>query len=133
MHGRTWTSAFVLAALFAIQSAASIAEPIGNATRVKPDARVNSQELAVGTGVNANDTIQTGNVGKADLRFIDNSNLTVGPTSVVRLDKFVYDPNKGSGSVAIEASRGAFRFVTGSQNKANYTIKTPYGSLGIRG
>ena len=133
MHSRTWTSACVLAALFALQSAASNAEPIGNATHVRPDARVNSQELAPGTEVNANDTIQTGNVGKADLRFIDNSNLTVGATSVVRLDKFVYDPNKGSGSVAIEASRGAFRFVTGSQNKANYTIKTPYGSLGIRG
>jgi len=27
------------------------------------------------------------------LRFHDNSNLSVGPKSSVRLDKFVYDPN----------------------------------------
>ena len=133
MQSRIWTSAFVLTALFALQSTTSNAEPIGNATRVKPDARVNSQELAPGTGVNANDTVRTGNVGRADLRFIDNSNLTVGSASVVRLDKFVYDPNKGSGSVAIEASRGAFRFVTGSQSNVNYQVKTPYGTLGIRG
>jgi hypothetical protein len=58
----------------------------------------------------------------------------VGPASTVRLDKFVYDPKKGSGSVAIEASRGAFRFVTGSQNKGgDYKVKTPYGTLGVRG
>jgi hypothetical protein len=51
----------------------------------------------------------------------------------VRLDKFVYDPNKGSGTVAIEAARGAFRFSTGSQNKGEVKIKTPSGTLGIRG
>jgi hypothetical protein len=36
----------------------------------------------------------------ADLRFHDNSNLSVGPKSSVRLDKFVYDPNKSAGGVA---------------------------------
>ena len=53
----------------------------------------------------------------------NSSNLSVGPSSVVRLDKFVYDPNRGSGSIAIEASRGAFRFATGSQNKGDYKVK----------
>jgi hypothetical protein len=77
--------------------------------------------------------IHTGDAGVADLRFHDNSNLSVGPKSSVRLDKFVYDPNKSSGSVAVEATRGSFRFVTGSQNKGSYQVKTPYGTLGIRG
>jgi len=35
--------------------------------------------------------------------------------------------------VAIEASKGAFRFVTGSQNKGEVKVKTPYGTLGVRG
>jgi hypothetical protein len=69
----------------------------------------------------------------ADLRFIDQTNLSVGPKSSVRLDKFVYDPNKGSGSVVIDATRGSFRFVAGSQDKRAYKVKTPYGTLGIRG
>jgi len=67
------------------------------------------------------------------LQFNDQSNLTVGPSSQVRLDKFVHDPNKGAGDVAIEASRGAFRFVTGSQNQGSVKIKTPSGTMGIRG
>src|SRR5262249_37419938 len=71
--------------------------------------------------------------GQADLRLIDHTNLSVGPSSTVRLDKFVYDPKKGSGSVAIDATKGAFRFVTGSQNKSGYKVKTPYGVIGTRG
>jgi hypothetical protein len=33
----------------------------------------------------------------------------------------------------IEATRGTFRFTTGSQNKGEVKIKTPYGTLGTRG
>ena len=33
----------------------------------------------------------------------------------------------------INATQGAFRFITGSQNPTNYAIKTPVATLGIRG
>jgi hypothetical protein len=78
-------------------------------------------------------TVRTGSSGRAGLQFHDQSNLSVGPSSQVRLDKFVYDPNKGTGSTVIEATRGTFRFTTGSQNKGEVKIKTPYGTLGTRG
>jgi len=133
MQGRIYTSAFVLAVSLALQSTASNAEPIGRATSVKPDAHANTRMLAAGTEVNSDDTIRTGKTGVADLRFKDESNLSVGPTSVVRLNKSVYDPNKGSGTAVMEVSRGAFRFVTGSQHKGDYKVKTPYGTLGVRG
>jgi hypothetical protein len=51
----------------------------------------------------------------------------------VRLDKFVYDPNKATGTVVVNVTRGAYRFVTGVQDSRNYTIKTPYATLGVRG
>jgi hypothetical protein len=44
-----------------------------------------------------------------------------------------YDRNKGAGSVGIEGARGAFRFSTGAQNKGDIKIRTPSGTLGIRG
>jgi hypothetical protein len=40
---------------------------------------------------------------------------------------------KATGSTVIEATRGAFRFSTGAQNKGEVKIKTPYGTLGTRG
>jgi hypothetical protein len=133
MRSRLWGSALLVAALLALQSIASNGQEIGSATSVKPQADANSRTLSSGTSVYSRDLIHTGDAGVADLRFHDNTNLSVGPKSSVRLDKFVYDPNKSAGGVAVEATRGSFRFVTGSQSKGSYQVKTPYGTLGIRG
>jgi hypothetical protein len=129
-----WISALPLAILFAIGSTVANAQTIGTANSVKPEASGSiAGTLSAGSGVHANETVKTGSAGQAGLQFNDHSNLTVGPSSSVRLDKFVYDPNRGSGSIAIEAARGSFRFATGSQSKGSYQVKTPYGTLGIRG
>jgi hypothetical protein len=135
MQSRIWIPAVLLAMLLALQSTASSAqEAIGKATSVRPQAEGShggNRTLSGGGDVYSQETVRTGDAGLADLQFRDKSNLSVGSKSSVRLDKFVYDPNKSTGTVAIQATRGSFRFVTGSQGKA--TIKTPYGSLGVRG
>src|SRR6266480_1662507 len=138
MYSHKWVPASLLAVLFAMQSAVSNAEPrIGTAASTRPNAEAlsggNTQTLSAGSEIYANQTVRTGNRGNADLVFIDNTNLTVGPTSEVRLDKFVYDPTGSSGSVVMNATRGAFRFATGSQAKPAYRFDTPHGTLGVRG
>ena len=97
--GRHWISAVPLVVLFAIGSTAANAQTrIGTANFVKPEASGSiAGTLSAGSGVHANENVQTGSSGQADLRFLDNSNLSVGPGSNVRLDKFGYDPNKAPG------------------------------------
>jgi hypothetical protein len=133
MH-RNLMPAVALAALFALYSTASNAQSrIGSATSVQPEASGSvGGTLAVGSGVHANETVKTGSAGQAGLQFHDQSKLSVGHSSQVRLDKFVYDPNKGAGSTVIEATKGTFRFSTGAQG-GQVKIKTPYGTLGTRG
>ena len=133
--GRHWFSALPLVVLFAMGSTVANAETrIGTANSVKPEASGSiAGTLSAGSGVHANETVKTGSSGQAGLRFLDASNLNVGPSLQVRLDKFVYDPNKGTGNVVIEGARGAFRFSSGGQNKGDIKIKTPSGTLGIRG
>ena len=138
MQSRNWIPALSFAILFAMQSTASHGqEAIGKAASVRPQAEGNhggTRTLSGGADVYSRETVRTGDTGQADLQFHDKSNLTVGPKSSVRLDKFVYDPNKSTGTVAIRATRGTFRFVTGSQGGGvNHQIKTPYGTLGVRG
>jgi trimeric autotransporter adhesin len=125
----------ICALLLAVTSAVANAQTrIGAANSVQPEASGSvAGTLSAGSGVHANETVRTGGSGRAGLQFNDQSNLSVGPSSQVRLDKFVYDPNKGTGSTVIEATRGTFRFTTGSQNKGEVKIKTPYGTLGTRG
>jgi FecR protein len=138
MHSHRWMHASVLTVLFAMPSTVSNAEPrIGTAASTRPNVEAvsggNTQTLSAGSEIYANQTVRTGNRGMADLVFVDKTNLSVGPTSEVRLDKFVYDPTGSSGSVVIQATRGSFRWVTGSQAKHAYQVSTPHGSLGVRG
>jgi hypothetical protein len=132
--GRFWISALPLVALFALASTIANAETrIGSAGSVTPEASGSvAGTLGAGSGVYANETVRTGSSGQAGLQFNDRSNLSVGHSSQVRLDKFVYDPNKGAGTAVIEATRGTFRFSTGAQG-GQVKIKTPYGTLGTRG
>jgi hypothetical protein len=126
--------------LFAVPMTGN-AEPrsptIGVAASITPSAERGVgtvfQTLATGSELHASETVRTGDAGKADLVFVDRTNLTVGPTSEVVLDKFVYDPVGNKGKVVVQATRGAFRFVTGTQDHSAYQLNTPYGSLGVRG
>ena len=97
-----WIPALLSTVLFAMPATlAMAATQIGVAASIKPNAdRVvgaKAETLAPGSELHANETVRTGNLGQADLVFIDKTNLTVGPASEVRLDKFVYDPTGSSG------------------------------------
>jgi hypothetical protein len=92
-----------------------------------------TRALSAGSDVFSNEVVRTGEDSLAQLLFLDATSLSVGARSEVKLDRFVYNPNRKAGNVVIEASRGAFRFVSGSQAPTNYTIKTPLATIGVRG
>ena len=92
-----------------------------------------TQPIAAGTVVYLDELVRTGVTGRAELLLADRTNLTVAPTTEIRLDKFVYDPGGASGNVVVIATLGAFRFITGVQPHENYEIKTPVATLGVRG
>ena len=73
------------------QQPRTVQEASESATTVKPQAEANSRMLSGGAAVYSRDLVHTGDAGVADLRFHDNTNLSVGPKSSVRLDKFVYE------------------------------------------
>src|SRR5215471_17854719 len=127
MCNRSWIYALPLTILFALQASTTHGqEAIGKATSVRPQAEgSHAGPLSGGSNVYSKETVRTGDTGQADLQFHDHSNLSVGPKSSVRLDKFVYDPNKSAGTIAIQATRGSFRFVTGSQGKGAVQVRHP--------
>jgi hypothetical protein len=120
-----------------ISPTTALAEPkvgVASATKnqVQGVVRGTSREIGAGSEVFSNELVRTGADSLAQLLFLDQTNLSVGPQSEVKLDRFVYNPSRG-GRVVIETGRGAFRFITGSQNSASYTIKTPLATIGVRG
>ena len=89
--------------------------------------------IHLGDGIFQNELIATGPESSTQLLFRDETSLTVGPNSEVRLDRFVYNPARKSGHVVIDVAKGAFRFVSGSAKPATYQIRTPVATIGVRG
>ena len=94
----------------------------------------NSRLLTVGSDVVFREKITTTAEGQAQILFLDQSALMIGPNSEVTLDEFVYDPNTCKGNLVASLSQGAFRFIGGKLSKqGNATLRTPVATIGIRG
>jgi ferric-dicitrate binding protein FerR (iron transport regulator) len=92
-----------------------------------------TRTLAAGSQVFQEEMIRTGARSMAQLLFLDETSLSIGPLSEVTLDRFVFNPATGAGDVVLSTARGAFRFITGSQSPSNYQLRTPFASIGVRG
>ncbi len=113
---------------------------MGVAAAVNPDAFSSlsgspQSQLNIGKSIFFNERINTTTSGLVQVLLVDGSTFTVGPGSDLVIDKFVYDPKKGTGQVVASFSKGVMRFVGGkiSKNEDGVTVKTPAGALAIRG
>src|SRR6516165_7811262 len=88
--------------------------------------------IAKGDEVVRNEVVRTAADSDARIVFRDDTNLSLGPGSTLKLDRTVFDDPK-PGDIAIKLTLGAFRFVTGNSNKEAYEIKTPLATMGVRG
>ena len=90
--------------------------------------------LRVGIDVQASERVTTRANDRAHVVFLDGTALTVGPNSVLVIDKYVYDPNRKTGEMALSTTKGVFRFVGGSISKnSEVVVTTPSATIGIRG
>jgi hypothetical protein len=114
-------------------------ETVGIASAVNPDAVGTppsgvTRTLVIGTEVLFKERIVTAAEGQAQLLFLDHSSLTVAPQSELVIDEFVYDPDRGTGKIAVSALKGLMRYVGGRISKGSeVTFTTPTAVVGIRG
>ena len=112
-----------------VGNAASVAGDVtlANSQTKKPVKVERRQRIAWG------DVIETGRNAQMQILLLDRSNFGIGQKSRVRIDRFVYDPNKER-SVAATLIKGALRFFSGEETgDRSGEIATPSGRIGIRG
>ncbi len=118
-------------------SPASAQQASGRTVGVIPDASALRSEgrspLAVQQPVYMGDSIQTGPSGEAQIDFVDNTRLVVGPASSLLIDNSVLRNRRTMSSFVVSALRGTFRFISGSSPKPAYAIRTPTATIGVRG
>jgi len=116
---------------------AMAATPAGKAVGVDPaatDVVANvSRTLVVGSDVAMGDKIVTGASGQVQLIFNDETHLVVGPNSGLLIESYLLRSDKSVGKFTVDALGGTYRFITGQSDHSVYTIKTPTGTIGVRG
>jgi hypothetical protein len=113
------------------------ATPAGKAVGVNPAASNVSanitRTLVVGADVAMGDKIVTGPSGQVQLIFDDETHLVVGPNSGLLIESYLLRSDKSVGKFTVDALGGTYRFITGQSDHSVYTIKTPTGTIGVRG
>lgn len=119
-------------------SLSGAAEPpgqlIGAAEKVVGEVYGNSllRRLKTDEKIFKDQRVKAGVDSAADLRFLDQSRLTVGPKSEIVLDKFVYDPDAKANQGTVKLVRGVLRFTSASLDR-DVKFETPSVTIGIRG
>ncbi len=136
MGGRTSSVAIAVALAFSAPGAVA-ATPIGTTaiSTNQVNGKIGTLERALkrGDAIHQNELIKTGAASNAQLLFRDETSMTLNANTEIVLDKIVYDPNRKTGEVVVRALSGGFRFVSGSLDSNSYKVKTPVGTIGVRG
>ena len=89
----------------------------------------------VNTPVEMRDLIQTLK-GRANIKFVDDTKVSVTEYSKLLIDEFVYNPEKKTGKLSLKAALGTIRYSSGKiakNSRENVKIKSPTASVSVRG
>src|SRR5207244_9762466 len=87
-----------------------------------------------GTHVREADVIVTGADGSVGITFADDTLLSVGPNSVLAIDRFAFDPTSHKGRFDTSLKSGTLAAVSGKLAKQSpdaMKVKTPGTVLGV--
>lgn len=82
------------------------------------------------------DTLRTGADGRLGISLKDDTRVSLGPGSDVRVDRFVYAPAEGRMGLVLHVVRGVMAYVSGRIAKLSpdsIRLETPAAVVGVRG
>ena len=92
--------------------------------------------VRVGLPVQAADKVVTAADGTVGITFADNSLLSVGPDSVLAIDRYVFDSTTHAGQFDSTLSKGTLAVISGKMVKQSpdaMRVHTPSAIMGVRG
>lgn len=126
------TTAVLVGSCFAA-STHPLAEVVGKAVAVKTTVTGANGTLKRADPVSRNERIRTNASGLGHFQFSDGAKLAIGPNSSIVIDEYVLGSGSRVQKLALNATTGAFRWISGKSPSSAYEIATPVGTLGVRG
>jgi hypothetical protein len=131
---------FVLLSVVGEISPACASPAVATVQNVKGTASIvrQGQTIVATTGqeIWENDTLRTGPGGSMGVLFTDDTSVSLGPESVLVIDKFVFAPKEGKFAIALKLVKGTAAYLSGLIAKLSpesARFETPTASIGIRG
>jgi hypothetical protein len=90
----------------------------------------------IGQVILASDALRTGADGRLGVTLQDNTRVSLGPASEVRLESFVYNPAAGRLGLVLKFVRGVAAYISGRIAKLSpdsIRLETPAAIVGVRG
>ena len=136
----SWVAAFLLVGVFATPVVAQerpVAGRIKTSTGAAFIVREGAQTPAqIGQIVYEADGLRTGADGKVGITLNDDTRLSLGPNSELKLERFMYAPADSGFSLVLRFVRGAATYVSGRIAKLApdaIRLETPAAIIGVRG
>ena len=89
-----------------------------------------------GAVVFESDSLKTGANGRIGVTLKDDTRVSLGPSSELKLQRFVYEPGRGSFGMILQFVRGVAAYVSGRMAKLSpesIRLETPAAIVGVRG
>lgn len=132
--------AFGLAVALSQAAALPAQEPAGRVKVASGSAFIvrQQQQIAatVGTVLFESDLLSTGDDGRLGVTLRDDTRISIGPRTEVRVDRIAYRPAEGQLALVLAILRGAMAYVSGQIARLSadsVRVETPDAIIGIRG
>jgi hypothetical protein len=109
------------------------AETVGKAVSIQTTVSGARGALKTADPISRDERIRSNRSGLGQFEFVDGTKLVVGPNSNVVIDEFVLGSGNRFKKLALSATKGTFRWISGKSPSAAYSLATPAGTLGVRG
>jgi len=132
-------AALALASLCPLVLAAQVAGTVVNLSGPLLAKKENGtvKVLALKSEVEQGDTLMSEKNTYAQIRFVDNSEITLKPNTTFKVEAFAYEAGKPEAdSASFNLLKGGLRSVTGllgKRNREKFQLRTPSATIGIRG
>ena len=140
MFGLRTSGAFLMAVLMSAPAFAQPPVPAGHVKIATGGAFIVRQNTAMpakpGDAVFAIDTLRTEADGTIGVTMIDDTRISLGPASEVRLERYVFAPAEGGLGMVLNFVRGVAAYVSGRMAKLapdSIRLETPAAIVGVRG
>jgi hypothetical protein len=95
-----------------------------------------SIEATVGTIVFESDVLRTGDNGRLGVTLRDDTRVSLGPMTEMRLNRVAYAPAEGQLALVLSIARGVVAYVSGQIARLSadaVRVETPDAVIGVRG